>query len=227
MKTFYSHLDYYGQGTMTYLCRTKYNLQEVQDPTDADVIIWNGGEDIGTSCYNEQSADPYVPYGKSARDVQEIGLFDRFKTDDTKLLLGICRGAQLLNCLNGGSLYQDVDGHNQSHPMFDTRTNEVLQVTSTHHQQMRPNPLEGKVIGVSDMSRHKLSASSGYEKFPLSGYIRNGRDVEIMWYPLTRSLCIQGHPEYVPNSRFADYTLELMNECYKESVMENSLSAGS
>ena len=45
-------------------------------------------------------------------------------------------------------------------------------------------------------------------------------DVEIMWYPKHRSLCIQGHPEYVPGSHFADYCLRLVSKFYHAKVSE-------
>lgn len=218
MKTFYSHLDYPGFGTISHLFSEKYGLKEVDDPNRADVIVWNGGEDIGSSIYNEQPVFRGIPFLKSGRDIDEIALFDEYKNDKSKLLVGICRGAQLLNCLNGGKLYQDVDGHNRSHSMFDLRSGETLEVTSTHHQQMISAPSGGEIIGVSSCSTRK-DHESGPESFVTSRDLKRGAaDVEIVWYPKTRSLCIQGHPEYVPNSRFASYTLGLMKQCIKESA---------
>lgn len=217
MKTFYSHLDFPNRGTMTYLLSQVYHLKEVEDPADADIIVWNGGEDIATSIYLEQPTLYSVPFKKSRRDIDEIALFEEYKDDSTKFLLGICRGAQLLNCLNGGKLYQDVNGHQSSHDMVDLRTKEVLKVTSTHHQQMIPAPKGAEVIGVSSCSTYK-DHEAGLESFTPSKDLVKGQDVEIVWYPETRTLCIQGHPEYVPGSRFSDYTLELIKLCYRGSV---------
>ena len=202
---------------MSHLLSVFYKMKEVDDPNDADVIVWNGGEDISTSIYLEQSVVRGVPSSMSSRDIDEIALFNEYKNDPSKLLIGICRGAQLLNCLNGGKLYQDVDGHNRSHDMMDLRSGEVVQVTSTHHQQMIAAPKGGEIIGVASCSKYK-DHESGIEHFVTSRDLRHGADVEIMWYPKTRSLLIQGHPEYVPNSRFASYTLELMKEFYPKKM---------
>lgn len=211
MKTFYSHLDESpGKGGTAWLFREYYGLQQVTKPEDADVIIWNGGEDIGTSIYGEQPVNRGIPYQRSARDRQEIMMFDKFKNDKTKLLLGICRGAQLLNVLNGGTLWQDVNGHHSSHDMLDLRTGEVINVTSTHHQQFRPDLEFGQIIGIASRSTAK-SAQDGLKHMTTTQDLAKAEDVEIVWYPVSRSLCIQGHPEYVPGSRFADYTLELLN----------------
>lgn len=211
MKTFYSHLDFPGVGTVSHLFRKTYGLTEVDDPNNADVIIWNGGEDIGTSIYLEQPVCRGIPFVKSDRDIDEIALFDEYKDTKTKLLLGICRGAQLLNVLNGGKLWQDVDNHGRSHPMIDLNTGEIIEVTSTHHQMMVPAPLNGEVIGVASKSTFK-DAEGGVKHFLTTQNLKAGGDIEIMWYPKHRSLCIQGHPEYVPNSRFAAYTLELLKK---------------
>ncbi len=218
IQTFYSHLDYPGRGTVSTLFSQYYHLKEVQDPDQADVIVWNGGEDIGTSIYLEHPVTRGIPYEKSRRDVDEIALFNEYRNNKSKLLLGICRGSQLLNCLNGGSLYQDVNGHNSGHDMIDLRTKEIIKVTSTHHQQMIAAKSAGEIIGVASCSTYK-NHEAGSRTFTTSPDLRHGADVEIMWYPETRSLCIQGHPEYVPGSRFASYTLQLITECYNKSVL--------
>lgn len=216
-RTFYSHLDWNGVGTVRHLFSSVYHMREVDEPAEADIIVWNGGEDIGTSIYSEEPCQLGIPYKASARDKDEIALFFEHRNNPNKLLLGICRGAQLLNCLNGGRLYQDVNGHQRSHSMIDLRTGETLQVTSTHHQQMIPAPTGAELIGVSNESTWK-DHEAGPQHFIRTANLKDGLDVEIVWYPATRSLCIQGHPEYVPGSRFAEYTLELVNQFFKESV---------
>lgn len=209
MKYFYSHRDEPGRGGTSYLFINDYKMQQVTDPFQADVVIWNGGEDIGTSIYGEKSMGANVPYKPSQRDTEEIELFNLLEGKPGKLLFGICRGAQLLNCLNGGKLYQDINNHTGSHDMYDCTTGEILRVTSTHHQQMRASP-EATIIGVSNRSTYKWGATV---HMPLP-VINRGDDMEILWYPRSHSLCVQGHPEYVPGSRFASYTLELLTKCW-------------
>jgi hypothetical protein len=106
-----------------------------------------------------------------------------------------------------------VNGHQRSHSMIDLRTGETITVTSTHHQQMIAASTGCTVIGVSNESTFKMHENAK-EIAQRSLSIRDGKDAEILWYGATRSLCIQGHPEYVPNSRFAKYTLELINEMW-------------
>lgn len=186
-----------------------YGLTEAKSPKDADIIIWNGGADISPSIYGATPIPGSGPPHTSTRDDREIALFEEFP--DT-FKLGICRGSQLLNCLNGGKLYQHVDGHGGSHPMIDLTTGEVLMVTSTHHQMMIPNYKDGEVIGRASRSKVKYT-DQGEHKINPTADLKMGHDVEIVWYPKTHTLCIQGHPEYVPGSRFAEYTWELINKC--------------
>lgn len=201
---FYSHWDWGGAGTMSELL-TRAKMHEVFDPDKADIIVFNGGSDIATEIYNEEPVFRGIPRIKSKRDTEEIRLFNEYKNSG-KLLLGICRGAQLLNCLNGGSLWQHVDNHTSDHGMVDVLTGNFYSVTSTHHQMMRPTN-EALIIGVAGLAKNKHAQDTHVHiATPASD------DIEIVWYGNTRCLCIQGHPEYVPNSRFAKYALALIDQ---------------
>lgn len=182
--------------------------EPVDNCDDADVIIFNGGEDIGTELYHEHPIQRGIPHLPSNRDNEEADIFEDYCGSD-KLLIGICRGAQFLNVMNGGGLWQDVNNHGHSHTMRVQPTGEYIEVTSTHHQMMRPAP-HGNLIGVSHVSTHKQAQHDTYDN-PVPGV-----DAEIVWYPDTGSLCVQGHPEYVPGSRFAEYFFELAYKCLEE-----------
>jgi len=70
-----------------------------------DALIIGGGDDIGPEHYGgdieaKVKADP-------ARDALEIEWIHRALENEIPLL-GICRGAQLINVVLGGTLYQDI-----------------------------------------------------------------------------------------------------------------------
>lgn len=213
---FHSIEDYGGADSSTSLF-TGWGWKPTDNLDGADVIIFNGGTDIATEIYDEKPIMRGIPALMSVRDRDECEIFEKYR-GKRKLLLGICRGAQLLNCLNGGSLWQDVNNHGGSHDMLDILTGEVLRVTSTHHQQMRPNLSDGVLIGISSESSRKFAWNSTGQFHPYDiskGTIpqpleEHEYDTEIMWYPKSNSLCIQGHPEYVPGSRFAEYAKGLI-----------------
>lgn len=217
--TFFSVGDWGGGGATALF--THFGHKKVDSPAEADVIILNGGADIATSIYGERSVVRGVPEDLSARDIQELKIYEEFKDDESKFFFGICRGAQLLNCLNGGTLFQHVDNHQRSHDMICLITGAVMQTTSTHHQQMRlPADIlnGGEVIAISSESSIKIAEDGEHRPTPNPRDLKHGEDLEIVWYTDTRCLCIQGHPEYNPQSEFSKYCLGLLDRFYGESV---------
>ncbi len=173
---------------------------------EADILVFNGGQDIGTSIYNEKPIWPHrIPNNPSPRDTTEIGIFQRF-SDPSVLKVGICRGAQLLNCLNGGALWQDVNNHGRDHTMTILETGVTMPITSTHHQMMRPARGAEIIATASESSRKQAQHEL------LEVVVNSGDDTEVVYYGDTNTLCIQGHPEYVPGSVFADWCLEQMHK---------------
>lgn len=213
--TFTSVYEESWGGSMTNLL-CKEGWQPVL-PTLADVIVFNGGADISTSIYGEKPAMRGVPGIQSKRDQIEVDLYNEFRHKPI-LKLGICRGAQLLNCLNGGTLWQDVDGHHSDHDMVILATGKKMTTTSTHHQMMRPNWPKAVVIAVADQSTYKLAQNDQFSvQHPSTFYPDDHKDTEIVYYPDTHTLCIQGHPEYVPGSEYADYCIGLAVECLEKA----------
>jgi gamma-glutamyl-gamma-aminobutyrate hydrolase PuuD len=206
--TFCSLYDQNYTGTMTaFMRQLGYHQVEPKDFENADIIVFNGGADIGSSIYGEKPIDYRSPFEPSKRDQTEI---DIFKLSPSQLKVGICRGAQLLNCLNGGTLWQDVNQHHHDHMMTILASNEQMVTTSTHHQMMRPNLKTAKILATANLSTLKVSSLDKFQnQIPED-------DIEIVYYPDTYSLCIQGHPEYVPNSKFAKYCSDLIAYYLKE-----------
>ena len=81
------------------------------DPITAlkyDGVVVTGGHDIDPVLY---AAEPEVqPKYDSERDALEIAVIDDALTRHLPLL-GICRGAQLLNARRGGNLFQELKSH--------------------------------------------------------------------------------------------------------------------
>lgn len=166
---------------------------------DADIVCFVGGEDVSPFMY-EQHPHP-TTHTNPSRDKYETEIYDECINLGIPMI-GICRGAQLLNVLNGGKLFQDVNNHNGVyHDVTYTPTGEVIRVNSYHHQQMQVNTnvpyqilasaktstlrSEMSILGVSKIERnwHVLPAETEH-------------DVEVVYYPNTRCLCFQPHPEY-------------------------------
>ncbi len=153
------------------------------DEDSPDVIVFTGGADVGPQLYGQDKHPTTRTDDK--RDEEEVTKYWEFH-DAFKI--GICRGAQFLNVMNDGELWQNVDQHTQNHPALYLPTGEIVEVTSTHHQMMRP----GKDSEVLMTCRRSKLREDG--RVSLMGDFFT--DVEAVWYPKTKSLCFQPHPEY-------------------------------
>ncbi|MFO7705236.1 MAG: gamma-glutamyl-gamma-aminobutyrate hydrolase family protein [Halopseudomonas sp.] len=73
-----------------------------------DAVVVTGGHDIDPVIY---AAEPEVqPRYDAERDALEMAVIDDALARDLPLL-GICRGAQLLNARRGGNLFQELKSH--------------------------------------------------------------------------------------------------------------------
>ena len=158
-----------------------------RDPEEADLIQFTGGEDVDPSYYGE--AKHPATHSNPKRDAAEAAVFNQYKGQIP--MAGICRGAQFLNVMNGGSLWQHVTNHatHGTHEAFCRLSELPVQVTSTHHQMMRPAS-SGKILMVASICERKQGPD--YEE---DGFLNP--DIEAVFYPETTSLCYQPHPEFV------------------------------
>ncbi|EOH91843.1 gamma-glutamyl-gamma-aminobutyrate hydrolase family protein [Enterococcus pallens] len=120
-------------------------------------FLFTGGQDISPELYD---AEKLVVCGEThqVRDTMEIYCMEKALEEDIAVL-GICRGAQLLNVVAGGTLYQDLPTERSSEvvhqmkPPYDRRQHKVqlpegtmladildrdsLMVNSYHHQGIK------------------------------------------------------------------------------------------
>jgi len=203
----------------------------VDNIEDADLVQFTGGADVSPMLYNEKSLP--TTNVNTERDIYERDIFS-LALSLGKATAGICRGGQFLHVMNGGRLWQDVDGHLGNHEAvfeenvwLDDYQNKNLksatksedgrfQVTSTHHQMMKiPVCGNGNVLLTSSISMYKRSGDG-----EVRCVVGKSKDVECVYYSKTRSLCYQPHPEYVGpgDSCQAWYFSALENLAFKEGV---------
>lgn len=84
--------------------RRRVSVQHYVDSLDG--LLLQGGADVSPASYGQTPLRPEWS-GDPIRDHYEIELIDGF-LGQGKPVLGICRGAQLINVAFGGTLYQDV-----------------------------------------------------------------------------------------------------------------------
>ena len=177
------------------------------------VLLFEGGNDVNPMLYR-QTAHKSTQKPDIDRDRHESQYW-RMAQSVNAASIGVCRGAQFLCVMSGGELIQHVEGHHKDHAMeLPGATKPILlYATSTHHQMMNPYVLEDN----SWVSYGYAPANVGYgykdcnnNKFKVWQKWKNWHDQEIVWFKKTKSLSIQGHPEYLkPNEPFVVYCKHL------------------
>jgi len=160
----------------------------------SDMVLYTGGADVNPVLYGERKLDiSRVDTDRDRKDMECWTIARRMN----KFQVGICRGSQFLNVMNGGMLYQDVDGHaGRNHKVIDELTGNLCDVSSTQHQQIRLTN-KAKRLAYCELSTKKLTCAGAWIK---TDHNKPDFDIEAYWYADSRSLGVQWHPEYGPNS---------------------------
>lgn len=180
------------------------------------LVIW-GGEDVSPSLYKHRtSARTWADERPSRRDMVEMEVFNAAR-DVGIPIIGICRGAQLACALSGGSLIQHVSNHGSGDHSVTLDKGGSIKVTSCHHQMMYPFEVEHRMIGVSSNKLSRTYIGQDDEEIEFM-HRESTPEPEIVYFPKTRALAIQGHPEFVGDVEHEfikttlDLTRKLMNK---------------
>lgn len=194
---------YIAQSSAQYVAMFHYAGYDItHNAGEADLICFTGGADVTPSFYGDK---PHrTTYNNLQRDYTEKGLFE-YAQEKKIPCVGVCRGGQFLNVMNGGRMYQDVGKHTHDHILFDCNTGEEILVTSTHHQMMMPSEA-AIIIAVAHLN--------GYRQWFDGDVARNDmshEDIEVVYYKDTNSLCFQPHPEFSDYKRMTAWFFELID----------------
>lgn len=174
------------------------NAVKVNKPDEADILLFAGGADVDPSIYGEKSG--MYTYSDKHRDDEELLLF---YANINKPKLGICRGLQFLTVASSGSLIQHVTRHaGYLHGIEDIKTKNIYMIPSTHHQMVWPFDIEHEMIATSIPKRSSTYLNGNNKEIELPDYFVES---EIVFYPKTKSLGIQGHPEATNDKQLHSY----------------------
>jgi gamma-glutamyl-gamma-aminobutyrate hydrolase PuuD len=155
-----------------------------------DAVVLAGGPDVDPACYGA-SAHPRTGEPRPERDIAELAVLHR-ALDLGIPVLGVCRGAQVLNVGLGGTLVQHVPdavghtGHNPFPGVFGTTT-----VT------LEPESRVGDTLGpqVSVRCHHHQALDRVADGLVVTGRAADGtvEAVEVSGAPFV--VGVQWHPE--------------------------------
>ena len=162
-------------------------INKVLEDDNLSGVLFTGGEDVHPMLYKQKNLKSYP---NLHRDLIEKFVFEHCYEHGVPMI-GICRGAQLINVLMGGAMIQDIDGHtgNGTH-LIVTDDNKEVPVNSIHHQAMIPS------------NKIKVIARS-----------KGDGIVETIVNPEHRMLGVQFHPEMMsPNAQGSVYFHSLVEK---------------
>jgi len=157
---------------------------------DVDPSFYNGERE-----YNN-SPDEHEP----KRDIFEEKIY-RYSQLNKLPLLGICRGMQLVNVLQGGKLIQDLDSNNERHKKEEADKEHTIiagegtllhqiagsvsgHVNSAHHQSIDPNAIgQNLKVNAYDDDEEKIIEGLEFDDKTNKAFM----------------LCVQWHPERIKN----------------------------
>lgn len=172
------------------LIKNENDIKEQLEMVDG--IIISGGHDVNPLLYGEEPSQKLggiLP----KRDDFDITLI-KLAMEAKKPILGICRGHQLLNVVNGGNLYQDlsfIEGcyikHNQA----------SLSNTPTHTIKIKEGTKLREVLGEETMcnSFHHLAIKEVAKGFVASAVSKDGIIEAIEHKHEEFVIGVQWHPE--------------------------------
>lgn len=169
-------------------------FEVVKSYEGVDLICFLGGTDVDPAVYGEERG-PYTQSPDKQRDAIEVALYNKHIGIPK---VGICRGGQLLNVLNGGKMIQHlgkcVSGD----------------VDNVHENLKKPWPI--MTLRVDHHQGIKATASENCVAFfpmPDGGPVPD----YAVWYSETQSLGFQPHPEW-GHKGTEDYFFELIERYF-------------
>ena len=206
------------------LVELSFEKNNVEDIDTCDGFILSGGIDIEPSFYHsnadyENAPDAFL----KERDLFEKKIFEYSQLHRLPLL-GICRGMQLVNVLQGGKLIQDLGTSNSIHKKGEEdKEHEVMvndgsllkeitnassgKVNSAHHQALDKNAL-GKNLKPSAYSVTDDKAIEGIEFNDKSGK--------------GFMLCVQWHPERMKGKDESPFSKNIKQK-FLEEIRKNKM----
>lgn len=199
-------------------------IETITKKRDINLVLFTGGEDVNPEYYNEK-VGIYTHINKK-RDDKEVNCFHFFRGTGVPML-GICRGNQFLAVMNNAKLIQHVEGHGREHTIVVKGQMKPISITSTHHQMIYPFDLDKskyELIAYSEFFKSKTYLNGKNEEIELS---KEFLEPEIIYYPDTKCLGIQGHPEFGSCNPIAKKVCMKLIKKYlfnNDSILESSKS---
>lgn len=153
-----------------------------------DGVVLQGGADISPIAYGERALRPEWA-GDPLRDRFEIELVQECIAVG-KPVLGICRGAQLINVALGGSLHQDIPAHRSD--SYDAHAHEVCLEPGSGLARLYGELGPRRVVSIHHQAINRLGRDLAVE----ARSVEDGVVEAIRMKSRTYVCAVQWHPEF-------------------------------
>ena len=196
------------------LIELNFEKNNSEDIYQCDGFVLTGGVDTHPSFYNGKTSYNNSPSSfQIERDLFEEKIY-RYSQLNKLPVLGICRGMQLINVLEGGKLIQDLDNGNERHRKEESdkvhsiiaKNSSLLhkvsgslsgRVNSAHHQAIDPDGIGNNLIANAyDDDDEKIIEGLEFKNKTGKAFM----------------LCVQWHPERINNKEENPFSANLKSE---------------
>jgi putative glutamine amidotransferase len=195
---------------------------------ELDALVLQGGADVAPQTYGQTPIDSRWQ-GDVVRDRYELALLRAFLAQK-KPVLGVCRGAQLLNVAFGGTLYQDIPTQcpaahaHVDTDLYDQLEHDVTFLQGTALTKLYPHASQLRVTSI----HHQAVADLGKGMVVEAVSTLDGLVEAIRWTGDAYARGVQWHPEFHHGRQaLADSSPIMLDflEASREAAMER-LGAG-
>ena len=176
--------------------RAASNVAVADYARELDGLLLMGGSDVCPETYGEQALKPEWS-GDRVRDEYEIALLRAFVAQG-KPVLGVCRGAQVINVAFGGTLYQDIATqrpgslNHRNWDIYHENTHATSIVAGTRLAVLLP----GASLVKTNSVHHQAVKDLGRE-LEVEAWSEPDRIVEALrWSGPSQVFAVQWHPEF-------------------------------
>jgi putative glutamine amidotransferase len=199
------------------LIELSFEKNNMEDIYRCDGFVLTGGVDTHPSLYNGKTVYNNLPSSfQIERDHFEENIYHYSQLNKLPVL-GICRGMQLINVLQGGKLIQDLDNGNERHKKEESDKEHAIvaekdsliykisgslsgHVNSAHHQAIDPNCIgDNLMVNAYDDDDERIIEGLEFKNKAGQAFM----------------LCVQWHPE-----RMKDKEENPFSENIKQSFLK-------
>jgi gamma-glutamyl-gamma-aminobutyrate hydrolase PuuD len=161
-----------------------------------DGLVLQGGADVSPTSYREEPQRPEWS-GDRVRDLYEIELLWEFVIQG-KPVLGVCRGAQLINVACGGTLWQDINEYvpgavaHRDGDLYDQFHHAIDFIPGGHLASLYPDQRGGRVNSIHHQAVRNLGADLVAEAVSRDDWLVEA----IRWKGSGYLFGCQWHPEF-------------------------------